>query len=386
MASLTKRRKSPNWVACYSLPDGTRLQRSTGTKDKATAMKIALSCEAAAKRKVTADRAREMISEIVEMIHGDAVSNVSCAEYFRSWKERRRTEVKAPTLDRYDDVTKSLSAFLGKAWEAPVAELAQAQIADWRDELARRYSPVSVNIYLKVVKQALKDAWCDGKIVASSAEKVKLLKIKNEGSSKKAFTPDQYNRILAASKDEWEGMIIAGLFSGQRLSDIAWMEVDHIKNGWWRFKTRKTGMQMAIPLSAQFLDWLGKWLKVRKIASKYVFPIAQERVDSGKGRSGKLSGQFYRIMAEAGIVPPRNNNISKGIGRSGKRAVSELSFHSFRHTCTTWLKAQGVSESVAMAFVGHESESINRNYTHMPESTLLEAMREMEKFSVVKVA
>jgi len=42
MASLRKKDRSPFWFACYTLPDGRRTQRSTGTPDKRKALCLAL--------------------------------------------------------------------------------------------------------------------------------------------------------------------------------------------------------------------------------------------------------------------------------------------------------------------------------------------------------
>jgi len=52
------------------------------------------------------------------------------------------------------------------------------------------------------------------------------------------------------------------------------------------------------------------------------------------------------------------------------REQNQLSFHCLRHTAATLLKAAGVSESVAMEFVGHDSASVSRSYTHIPTEVL----------------
>jgi len=44
-----KKDRSPFWFACYSLPDGRRTQRSTGTVDKRKALTIALKYEDASR-------------------------------------------------------------------------------------------------------------------------------------------------------------------------------------------------------------------------------------------------------------------------------------------------------------------------------------------------
>jgi hypothetical protein len=49
-----------------------------------------------------------------------------------------------------------------------------------------------------------------------------------------------------------------------------------------------------------------------------------------------------------------------GNGRSRRRVINEVSFHSLRHTATSLLKNAGVSEAVAMDIIGHESKASRR--------------------------
>jgi integrase len=265
---------------------------------------------------------------------------------------------------RIGDVLKSLAGHLGTGWELPLSDLSQGQIAGWRDGLAGKYAPVSVNVYLKIAKQALRDAWTDGVLSESPAAKIKLLKLPRSGSGKKVFTTAQYFKLLEHGAGEWAGIIHAGAFTGQRLSDIVSMRLEDIGGCWWRFKSRKTGAEMAIPLARPFLAWFRDWIERRKIASAYVFPESQATLARCGGRPASLSNQFHRIMELAGMADVRDRHAPKGVGRAGRRESSELSFHSFRHTCATWLKMQGVVESVAMGFVGHQTKAISRHYTH----------------------
>ena len=47
--------------------------------------------------------------------------------------------------------------------------------------------------------------------------------------------------------------------------------------------------------------------------------------------------------------------------------TSRVSFHSLRDNTTSALKSSGVSDSVAMDIVGHETASISRNYTKIDD-------------------
>jgi integrase len=54
-----------------------------------------------------------------------------------------------------------------------------------------------------------------------------------------------------------------------------------------------------------------------------------------------------------------------------------LSFHSLRHTATSLLKNAGVSQAVAMEFIGHESEAISQHYTHIEAATMRSAAEKL---------
>jgi integrase len=92
--------------------------------------------------------------------------------------------------------------------------------------------------------------------------------------------------------------------------------------------------------------------------------------------TGVLSNQFYKIMTQAGIVPPRDHK-SKGKGRDAARVSTGLGFHCLRHTATSLLKRAGVSDSVAREIVGHESAAVSRIYSHIDARTLRAAIEQL---------
>jgi len=64
---------------------------------------------------------------------------------------------------------------------------------------------------------------------------------------------------------------------------------------------------------------------------------------------------------------------SRGIGRDGKRAGNELSFHSLRHTAVSLLKDAGIPQAVVQELIGHESEAMSALYTHVGSEALRKA-------------
>jgi integrase len=68
------------------------------------------------------------------------------------------------------------------------------------------------------------------------------------------------------------------------------------------------------------------------------------------------------------------------VGRTGKRVLSPLSFHSLRHTTTSMLKASGAPESIVRDIIGHESAAVSRQYTHVEPAAKRDAMSKMPSF------
>ena len=97
------------------------------------------------------------------------------------------------------------------------------------------------------------------------------------------------------------------------------------------------------------------------------------------GKSGTLSRQFYEAMASAGLVAPKKHRAAEvnAAGRSGRREISEISFHALRHTATSLLKNAGVSSAVVQDIIGHDSAAISANYTHIDAPAKRAALEKM---------
>ena len=93
------------------------------------------------------------------------------------------------------------------------------------------------------------------------------------------------------------------------------------------------------------------------------FPTAYAR-RIRNNNAGPLSNQFNKVMVKAGLADHKSHQ-STGTGRNSKRKLNEVSFDCLRHTATSMLKNAGVSDAVARDIIGHESEAISRQYTHI---------------------
>jgi len=85
---------------------------------------------------------------------------------------------------------------------------------------------------LKVLGVAFSHAYSSEQIMSNPVTKVKSLKL--DTVKRRAFTMVELKRVLNACDAEWRGIVLAGLYTGQRLKDVAcllWGSIDMEKKG-----------------------------------------------------------------------------------------------------------------------------------------------------------
>ncbi len=382
MASVWKHPQSRYWVACFT--DGTGKQRKKSTKltDKKEAQRVAESLEEAYRRKLSETQIRKLFSDAYSEIHQDKLTSATIADFLNGWVKRKENEISVNTWQKYRTVSARFLTFLGTNAGNDLNFLAPKTFIAFRDEVAGRLSASSANGYLKVLRVAFNDAWKTGLMLDNPAAKTSGIKRGGQGTGmeRRAFTLDELKRLLSASTDEWHGLILCGLYTGQRLGDIArlrWTAVD-LEEREIRFVTVKTGRPVLLPVAKPLFEYLIR-LSAPDEPSAPVFPGAFEIVERS-GKTGQLSNQFYDIMVAAGLCEPRGHR--KMEEREGvARRTSEISFHCLRHTATSLLKNAGVSEAVAMDIIGHESKAISLNYTHIDTDAKRRAIERLPDIS-----
>jgi integrase len=97
---------------------------------------------------------------------------------------------------------------------------------------------------------------------------------------------------------------------------------------------------------------------------------------SRTGSPSAISQAFSDLLVQAGLraKPASASHRSRGTGRSGRRRINELSFHSLRRTATTLLHEAGVPSTVAQALIGHDSEEVHSDYITVGREALRNAV------------
>ena len=399
MASIWKDPRSPYWVACFTAIAGqqrAQWKRSTFTKDRKLATRVADELEEAAQGRRESGAIRALLNGIADLkarrglyrvFHavlqkttGCGLGGKSVKSFVNSWVATTRREVSPATGTKYDQIARLFLEFLGGKANHDMSSVRRDDIARFRDAQGQRVAPSTANLSLKIVRLIFAAAERDGVITRNEALHVKRLKSETDAVRKRAFTLPELRRLLEVCDEEWRSLVLFGFYTGARLGDLAmltWQNLD-FDTGEVRYASRKTNRIVIVPIATALRRHI-EGLPAGDDPKQPLHPRAFGLVGA-EGRTGTLSRQFNELLAEAGLVAARSHAARKdGKGRSGRRTVSEISFHALRHTAVSLLKSAGVSDAVASDLAGHESVEVSRLYTHIDEATKRRAINRLPK-------
>jgi integrase len=397
MASIHKDGNKPHWFCHFYDPEGYRRKRTTGTDNARIARTVCVTVERASilarQSKLSNEKALKLIRETcgaIEETHGKLPANrahdvlqASIEEFVkiaggklttytvRSWLDTwlaGRTDASKATLVEYRRVIDLFLAFLGARADRSLTTLQPKQVEDFKEHVAKRVSPSTVNKAVKVLKASFNNAVAKRQLEFSPAEHVQPVQV--EESNRRPFTREELKKLLAVADPEWITMVLIAFYTGLRLRDCAnltWQNVE-LHTGIINVLTEKTGRRQVLPIAEPLARHLDKLAGDNPDAP--LCPTLQ-----GKNAAW-LSAQFYNAMVEAGIAAERNHR-GTGKGRDARRQTGRVSFHSLRYNTTSALKSEGVSDAVAMDIVGHETASVSRNYTKIDDSTKRAAINKL---------
>jgi integrase len=314
---------------------------------------------------------RRVITQLHQEITGDEVSQMSVRQFVNDWLERRASEVAETTLEFYRNAAHKFLAFLGNRAEEDLTEVTRDHITRFRNEEAKRFAPKTVNHEVKSLRMLFRAARRDALVADDPAEFVETVR-KGNAVDRRPFTIGEIKAVLRVADPEWRSMVMFGLYTGQRLGDIAmltWQNID-LEQGEIRLVTRKTRKTLILPIAGA----LQRHLETMPISDDPAAPLHPRafRIVSAKGKSGHLSNQFASLLAEAGLREKKTHrkNADGKNGRGRGSSAGGLSFHCLRHTAVTLMKEAGIPAAVVMELVGHDSEAMNRHYTHIGAEAL----------------
>ena len=385
MASLWQRPHSKFLIACFTDASGRQLKRSTKTTDRKQARKIAEQYEEAANRRRTARQVREVIASLHKEITHEDLPVVSVRDFIQGWFERKKHETSPATIAFYKSTAGKFLAYLQRVDQAgmDIEAVTREHITGFRNSLTATLAPRSVNHALKGLRSIFKAARRDGVIQDDPTEFVDAVR-QSGGDEQRAFTIEELRAILAASDDEWRGMIKCGLYLGQRLADIAmltWANVD-LARGEMRLTTRKTGKKLILPIAPplrRHLESLSSSGQTKKPLHPRAYAVVQQ-----DGRASRLSKQFGELLEAAGLRAkiPKGLKAKEGTSTVGRRRGGVPTFHGLRRTAATLLHEAGIPAAVAQTLIGHDDEATHALYVNVGREAMERAAAVMPDLDI----
>ncbi|MFT3992458.1 MAG: tyrosine-type recombinase/integrase [Luteolibacter sp.] len=338
MASIRKRKGTKNYFACITGPDGKRKQFSTGLSDA----KEALAAAVAAERALQANKPTQLHAALRRLADEYAPSEVAATDqmqWLREWPDRLKSKVSKSTYSNYCAAVIPAADWLAGQGIASLDAIATRHIEGLLSHWSGQVSAKTANYKMKLLRIALSQAVQQGFMDRNPTDDIKPLK--EARTTRRPFRDSELDLLLASISGEWKALVWLGLNTGQRFGDLAslrWSDID-LSMRTVTLVTNKTGRLVSLPLLPQTLHSL-QLIRPEILVDDHVFPVAGRLSKAGRSKA------FRSILAKIGLAQPAHQK--NKLSPEGKRSTSELSFHSLRHTATSWLKRAGVSDSVAM--------------------------------------
>jgi integrase len=364
MASVRRRKGSKFWFACITLPDSKQRQFSTGLTDEKEALALAVATERSLRQH--AEKPHQLRAAFERLAEDyTPPEDAAVAEWLTGWAAARKGTVSEGTAELYRHVVKQAGEWLVGHGVTRFSGVTTDILTKLRDHWAKTLAAPTVNVRMQVLRIALGAAVQAKRLAENPGKGVPRLLV--TATRRREFRPAELDLLLPTLTGEWRALFLMGLYTGQRLNDLAelrWKSVD-LASKTVVLTARKTGALVALPLVPAVVDAM-----VALPSSDNPDAPVFAQVDS-LPRSSR-SAAFRAKLAAVGLARVCTENSGKA-----KKETSELSFHSLRHTATSMLKAAGVSDAIARAIIGHESAAVSRAYTHLDMETMRKALEKL---------
>jgi integrase len=389
MAYLRKIPNCRNWIACFLDRDGKLRNRSTKIRDAGNAKE-----RADAKRKAQAtaeifERAargelqreaelRDTFNELLLLGGTTPPKSLTAREFFVAWIEKAEKSGKPETtLKRYRQVARDFVTSLSDRADSPIEQIETVDTQGFVDGLAEKgLTKKTCSNALKILRIPFAEHCRLGKLQFNPAAAAEVSETARGSLEKQPFESEQIKDILKACDladhgTEWKTAVHLAYYSAMRLGDatgLTWDAIDFEKKTicFVPQKTRrKSPKPITLPMhSAVYDHFLGLTLPEDQRAK-----ITPELNRLGTNWTSRIF--TAKILKLAGIDPMRTAPDKSG------RKVSQLSFHSFRHSLASHLAAAGVSPELRMKVTGHSDSKVHGNYSHLQIKTLREALEKL---------
>lgn len=216
-----------------------------------------------------------------------------------------------------------------------VTSITRRQVLQLRDGIAARSGNATANVFVRVTCTILN--WAVGR---EWLEQPPIWRVKSlPMGSLPAWSEEQAAIALSSLPERFRRVVVLGLHTGQRRSDLVAMEWSAIQGASIRVVQKKTGAMLLIPITPELADELAAW----RADSKGKATI----LETGAGRRwipSYLSNEMRAALMEIGLP-------------------AGLNVHGLRKLAATRLANAGCSTHEIAAITGHRTLGMVAHYT-----------------------
>ena len=377
-------RKGRVWRARWTV-DGKTYTRTTGTSDRREAERILAEIVAPFAARTDTERLENLAVKIegrkAEIRrYEDSKPALALADGFEAYlRSGLRPDSGARTLSDYEGYFDGLVRWLkaNRAGYAELREVTQADAEAFAADLKAKRSAGTYNkriVFFRCMWRVLLK--CEAaKLTCNPWTDIQKREVVSH--SRRELTVDELARVCGSVTGEMRLLFAVGIYTGLRLGDCAlleWGAIDLARN---RIMTipRKTarhanGKPVVIPLHPTLAAMLAEIPPDARAG--YLVP---ELADMYGREPSLLTNRIQRIFRDCGI----KTQVEQGEGR---KALTEVGFHSLRHTFVSLSANAGAPLAVVQAIVGHSNPAMTRHYFHESEAALQSAVAALPSISL----
>lgn len=187
--------------------------------------------------------------------------------------------------------------------------------------------------------------------------------------SRRELTVEELGKIIKASEGEMKTLFAIGIYTGLRLGDcclLDWGETD-LERGLITVRPRKTrrrsnGKPVVIPIHPTLAELLAQTPPALRKGA-----VLPETAAIYSKRSVTIIARIQRFFAKCGI------KTSSKDAETG-RLLTDVGFHSLRHTFVSLSANAGTPLAVVQSIVGHSNPAMTQHYFHENKAALTAAV------------
>lgn len=369
--TVYRRAGRPGYFGTIDVPneDGTRQRKHVWAEKKRAAQELLADIRDKVRKGLPVDEDPQTVGDFLATWLSDVVKPSKSPNTWSSYEGKVRLYL-APRKDGAADGPYLRAPQLGGLKLATLQPRhVQAAVAAWQ---AAKMPAASTMLAIGVLKTALSHAERQGLVARNVAKLVVVPQIvAGEIVPLDRAGVDAFLAEAAGHRLEWLFRVALSLgiregeALGLRRQDVD-LDVRQVRVRVQLQRNRATKRYQLVPL---------KTPKSRRDLTLPEFAVRAFRAQFARQAEDRLrAGEAWQDWEGAGLVfadelggPLSARRVRGELAKLRAAAgLPGLRFHDTRHTCATFMLAQGVPEHVTMAILGHTNPSMTRRYQHVP--------------------